>query len=70
MMECYMMELGTKCHLYMDGVFGNTYFYYKDRATSSSSDGKYHDRRDAEGIIVLYPHAEMEAEEAPTEPDV
>jgi hypothetical protein len=54
----------------MDGVFGNTYFYYKDRATSSSSDGKYHDRRDAEGIIVLYPHAEMEAEEAPTEPDV
>ncbi len=66
MMERYRMEPRTKCHFYMDGVFGHTYFYYKDRATSSSSDGEYHDPRDADGVIVHYPPAE--AEEA--KPDV
>jgi hypothetical protein len=58
--EFYRMEPGTMCHLYMDGIFENTYFYYKDRTYSYSSDGEYHDVRDANGLISHYPHAESE----------
>jgi hypothetical protein len=36
MAERYGMEPGTKCHIYIDGLFGqSTYFYYKQRADSS-----------------------------------
>jgi hypothetical protein len=48
----------------MDDVFGQTSFYYKDRADSSPSDGEYHDLRDDDGVIVHYPPAEPEPEEA------
>jgi hypothetical protein len=58
MTECYMMELGTKCYFYMDGLFGKTYFYYKQCTDSSIY------LKDARGVIVHYPPAEPDAEEA------
>jgi hypothetical protein len=44
----------------MDDVFGHTYFYYKDRANSFSSNDEYHNPTDADGVIVHYPPVEPE----------
>jgi hypothetical protein len=46
----------------MDGVFGNTYFYYKDRADSYV---EYHDPRDADEVIDHYPPMKPETEAEP-----
>jgi hypothetical protein len=48
----------------MDNLFGKTFFYCKQRANSSASDGEYHDPRDNDEVIVHYPPVEPEAEEA------
>jgi hypothetical protein len=54
------MDPGTKCHFYIDGTSVHTYFYYKDHAGSTDSDGEYRDQRNSDGIIVHYLPAESE----------
>jgi hypothetical protein len=65
MIEFYGMEPGTKCYFYLDNLYGETFFYYKQRAASFSSDGEYHDPRDSKEFVVHYPPAEPEPEEVP-----
>jgi hypothetical protein len=65
MKERYGMEPETKCYFYLDNLYGDTFFYYKQRDASSSSDGEYHNPRDLDGVVVHYPPAERDAEEAP-----
>jgi hypothetical protein len=57
-----MMEPGTKYHFYIDGVFENTYFLYKNCTNSSSYDDEYHEPRVVGGVIVHYTPAEVETE--------
>jgi hypothetical protein len=64
MREHYWMLLGTKCYFYMVSLFDrHTYFYYKHRDDSSTTDGEYHGPRDANGG-VHYPPAERDEKEA------
>jgi hypothetical protein len=66
MREHYGMLLGTKCYFYMVSLFDrHTYFNYKHRDDSSTTDGEYHDPRDSDGIVVPYRPAESEAEDPP-----
>jgi hypothetical protein len=54
--------IARKIVIYMDGVFGHIYFYYKDLTHFSSSKGEYHNPRDADEVIVHYPLVKPKAD--------
>jgi hypothetical protein len=63
MIERYGMEPGAKCYFYLDGLYGETFFHYKQRDDASSSDGEFHYPRNSDGLVVHYPPVELEREE-------
>jgi hypothetical protein len=63
MIERYGMEQGTKCYFYLDNLYGETFFYYKQRGVFSSCDGEFPGPRDSDGVVVHYPPVEPKAEE-------
>jgi hypothetical protein len=56
MIERYGMELGTKLYFYLDGLYRETFFHYKQRDDASSSDHEFHDPRDSHrSLFITHP---------------
>jgi hypothetical protein len=58
MIERYGMEPGTKLYFYLDGLYRETFFHYKQRDDASSSDNEFHDPRDSKEVVVHNPPVE------------
>jgi hypothetical protein len=63
MIERYGMERGTNSYFYLDGLYRETFFHYKQWNDASSSDDEFHDLRDFNGVVIHYPPVEPEQEE-------
>jgi hypothetical protein len=56
MIELYGMEPGTTFYFYLDNLYGDTFFCYKQRDALSSSDDEFHDPRDSNGsLFIIHP---------------
>lgn len=62
MIERCGMDPGAKLYFYLDGLYRETFFHYKQRNDTSSSDNEFHDPRDSDGVVVHYPPVEPEPE--------
>jgi hypothetical protein len=62
MIERYGMDPGAKLYFYLDGLYRETFFHYKQRDGASSSDGDFHDPRGSDGVVCSLPTHEAGAE--------